>query len=130
MVRLSHRNMILIGTKMSTVDLQSWAKRLNDSNNKPAYLFIADLISADVKNGKLQPRDRLPGLREVAEALQLNYTTIARAFTEAKNRGLIDSRPGAGSFIKGNIPNIKLSEHRHPEMTMNMPIEPTSRNLL
>lgn len=115
---------------MSVVDLNGWAKKLNESNNKPAYLFIADLIAADVKNGKLQPRDKLPGLREIADALQLNYTTIARAFNEAKNRGLIDSRPRAGTFIKGNAPNIKLSDNVHPIMTMNMSIEPTSPALI
>lgn len=115
---------------MNTVDLQTWAKKIKDSNNQPAYLFIADLIAADVKNGKLQPRAKLPGLREIAKALDLNYTTIARAFTEAKNRGLIYSRPGAGSFIKGNVPNIKLSDNRSPEMTMNMSIEPSSPVLM
>lgn len=115
---------------MNTVDMKRWATKLKEVNNKPAYLFIADLIATDVKNGNLQARDKLPGLRELAEALDLNYTTIARAFKEAKNRGLIDSRPGAGTFVKGNVPNIKLSDNRRPEMTMNMSIEPSSPGLI
>lgn len=116
--------------KINTVDLSFWTKKLNDQLNQPAYLIIADLIAADIRNGKFKPRDKLPGLRDLAKSLDLNYTTIARAYNEAKTRGLIDSRPGAGSFIKGTAPNIKFDDFRNPEMTMNMSIEPASPALI
>ncbi|WP_459625508.1 GntR family transcriptional regulator, partial [Burkholderia sp. 3C] len=59
--------------------LAHWSKRLAESR-KPAYLLIPDLIEEDVAVGRLKPRDRMPGLRELADALQLNYTTVARAY--------------------------------------------------
>ena len=37
---------------------------------KPAYLAIPDLIEEDLATGRLRPRDRLPGLRDLADAAQ------------------------------------------------------------
>ncbi len=64
-----------------------WLKRLSESA-KPAYLMIPDLIEEDLASGRLQARDRLPALRDLADALQLNYTTVARAYAEARACGL------------------------------------------
>jgi DNA-binding transcriptional MocR family regulator len=58
--------------------IHHWSKRLLESR-KPAYLLIPDLIEEDLATGRLKPRDRLPGLRDLAGALNLNYTTVARA---------------------------------------------------
>ena len=77
-----------------------WAQRLRDSH-KPAYLLIPDLLAEDVASGRLSPGDRLPPLRELATALGLNYTTVARGLAEAQKRGQIDARPGRGSFVRG-----------------------------
>lgn len=101
-----------------------WLKKLSESK-KPAYLLIADLIEEDISSERLQARDRLPALRELAEELQLNYTTIARAYSEAKKRGLIDSKAGTGTFVRGRPPAIPLRDGSSAEMTMNMPPEPT-----
>lgn len=100
-----------------------WQKKLAESK-KPAYLLIADLIEEDIGSGRLQARDRLPALRDLAEELQLNYTTIARGYNEARKRGLIDSQVGAGTFVRGRPPAIPLRDGSSAEMTMNMPPEP------
>lgn len=108
---------------------QHWLRRLA-SNDKPAYLLIANLIEEDIKNGRLNARDQLPTLRLLAERLQLDYTTVARAYAEARKRGLIDSRPGAGSFVRGVSPSFPLRGGSSAEMTMNLPPEPANTALL
>jgi len=60
-----------------------WLKQIKTSD-KPAYLLIADLIAEGVHNGQLVARDRLPPLRDLAVELELNYTTVARAYAEAR----------------------------------------------
>ncbi len=108
---------------------QHWAKRLQASD-RPAYLLIADLIGEDLRDGRLAARDRLPTLRELADQLQLNYTTVARAYAEARKRGLIDSRVGAGSFVRGRAPALRLRGGTAAEMTMNLPPEPADPALI
>ncbi|WP_118180136.1 PLP-dependent aminotransferase family protein [Paraburkholderia phosphatilytica] len=100
-----------------------WLKRLSESR-KPAYMTIPDLIEEDLASGRLRPRDRLPGLRDLADALQLNYTTVARAYAEARKRGLLDSRAGSGTFVRGKTQTLPLAGGSSVEMSMNMPPEP------
>ena len=100
-----------------------WIRRLSESR-KPAYLLIPELIEEDLASGRLRPRDRLPGLRDLADELQLNYTTVARAYAQARKRGLLDSRAGSGTFVRGRTTTLPLSGGSSVEMTMNMPPEP------
>ncbi len=100
-----------------------WIKRLADIR-KPAYLAIPDLIEEDLATGRLRPRDRLPGLRDLAEELALNYTTVARAYAEARKRGLLDSRAGSGTFVRGRTATLPLAGGSSIEMSMNTPPEP------
>jgi DNA-binding transcriptional MocR family regulator len=99
-----------------------WIKQLKTSD-KPAYLLIADLIAEGVHNGQLVARDRLPPLRDLAVDLELNYTTVARAYAEARKRGLIDSHAGMGTFVRGRTPSLPLRAGGSAEMTMNLPPE-------
>ncbi|MET0349441.1 MAG: PLP-dependent aminotransferase family protein [Rhizobacter sp.] len=114
---------------MSPTPVAHWSRRL-ESSPQPAYLLIADLIAEDVRNGRLSARERLPTLRELADLLRLNYTTVARAYAEARKRGLIDSRPGMGTFVRGTSPSLPLRGGSGAEMTMNMPPEPADPALL
>jgi DNA-binding transcriptional MocR family regulator len=100
-----------------------WIRKLEESR-KPAYLTIPDLIEEDLASGRLRPRDRLPGLRDLAEALNLNYTTVARAYAEARKRGLLDARAGSGTFVRGRTQTLPLAGGSGIEMSMNMPPEP------
>ncbi|MEA3119445.1 MAG: hypothetical protein QOI13_2715 [Paraburkholderia sp.] len=103
--------------------INHWLKRLTESR-KPAYLTIPDLIEEDLTSGRLRPRDRLPGLRDLADALHLNYTTVARAYAEARKRGLLDARAGRGTFVRGRTQTLPLAGGSSVEMSMNMPPEP------
>lgn len=98
-----------------------WQSHSQMNTPRPAYLLIADIISDGINSGEFQPRDRLPPLRELATALSINYTTATRGYAEAKRRGLIDSRPGMGSYIRGKVPAYPLSSGSSYEMTMNSP---------
>lgn len=109
--------------------MNHWRKQLGASA-KPAYLLLADLIADDIRSGRLTVRDRLPTLRELAAQLQLNYTTVARGYAEARKRGLIDSRAGTGTFIRSGTPSLRLRAGSGAEMTMNMPPEPADEHLL
>ncbi len=106
-----------------------WRRRI-ESIDRPAYLLIPDLIADDLRDGHLTARDRLPTLRELAQALDLNYTTVARAYAEARRRGLIDSRAGTGSFVRGQGRTLPLRNGTGAEMTMNLPPEPADAALV
>lgn len=106
-----------------------WLARFEQSE-RPAYLLLAELIEQDVGAGRLASGDRLPPLRQLAETLSLDYTTVARGYAEARKRGLVDSHPGAGTYVKGGNPSLASRGGISAEMSMNLPPEPRSPALL
>jgi GntR family transcriptional regulator len=67
---------------------------------KPVYLQIADQIRFAAAAGRLRPGDPLPALRPLAEELRINRNTIAKAYAELENQGIIETIPGKGYFLK------------------------------
>ncbi len=109
--------------------LDNWNKALAD-RNKPAYLAIAEAIELEIRQGLLKLDDRLPPIRELAKGLNLDYTTVARAYQEAQQRGLITSKAGVGSYVRIGNSNLRDAEPTLIEMTMNMAPEPQEAELL
>jgi DNA-binding transcriptional MocR family regulator len=68
----------------------------------PLYQQLADAIAARIESGDLAAGERLPGHRDFAQSLGINVTTVTRAFAQLQRRGLVESRPGRGTVVKGN----------------------------
>eukprot|EP00903_Cladosiphon_okamuranus_P001439 g1437.t1 len=115
--------------------MKFWSPDLAGSDT-PRYIAIADAIEADLKSGRLSPGDKLPAQRQLASRLGLDFTTVARGYTEARRRGLIASRVGSGSFVTGPGSSVspgasalnRLPE-RSADFSMNLPPEPDTTEL-
>jgi GntR family transcriptional regulator len=80
---------------------------------KPAYLQIADQIRHAAAAGRLRPGEALPALRPLAEELRINRNTIAKAYAELENQGLVETIQGKGYFLRqGNTPFTEPVRHR------------------
>ncbi|MDF0490119.1 PLP-dependent aminotransferase family protein [Sphingomonas sp. H39-1-10] len=66
----------------------------------PLYLAIADSLASDIQKGALAAGDRLPPQRALADALDIDFTTVSRAYAEARKRGLIEGRVGQGTYVR------------------------------
>lgn len=65
----------------------------------PIYRQIADAIAVRIARGDLVPGERLPTQRDLARELDINVTTVTRAFATLQQRGLVESRPGRGTVV-------------------------------
>lgn len=105
-----------------TPDLKRWGK--------PHYLAIVQALADDIRTGRLTGGTRLPTQRALAEALDLNFTTVSRGYVEAHKRGLIEGRVGQGTFVidpvrRARSPAPKDASRIGPvDFTMNLPPEP------
>lgn len=77
---------------------RAWLPSLHGRSG-PRYQAIADAIEADVNSGRLAAGQSLPTQRELADQLGVNFTTVTRAYTEARRRGLITATVGRGTFV-------------------------------
>lgn len=71
----------------------------------PLYRSIASLLEYDIINGYLAPNTKLPPQRELADYLDINLSTITRAFKICEVKGLIYAVTGRGTFVAPNIRN-------------------------
>lgn len=80
-----------------------WAPIVREGG-APLYRAIADALEADIRDGRLVPGDPLPTQRDLADELGINFTTVTRAYAEARRRGLITARVGRGTFVAAPAP--------------------------
>lgn len=73
----------------------------------PLYQQIVDNVERLALSGLLPPGGQLPSVRSLAVELSINPNTIARAYAELENRGVIYSRPGRGSFMADNTEALR-----------------------
>lgn len=68
---------------------------------KPIYSQIVENFRAQIAAGILQPGDKLPSVRELAQQMSINPNTIQRAYRELEAKGIIQTVPGKGCFVCG-----------------------------
>lgn len=64
------------------------------------YGAIADALAADIEAGTLAPGARLPAQRDLAHRLGVTVGTVTRAYSVARQRGLISGEVGRGTFVR------------------------------
>lgn len=65
----------------------------------PIYYGLADMMEQDIKSGNLPANTKLPPQRELADFLDLNLSTITKAYKLCEMRGLIHAVTGKGTFV-------------------------------
>lgn len=80
----------------------SWRPKLN-KEKKPVYLTIAAALEKDIGAGILCPNDKLPPQRELADYLDVNLSTITRAFKLCEAKGLISGTIGRGTYVASDV---------------------------
>ncbi len=76
--------------------------QLNFKSGKPVYLQLVDQVKAAAASGAAQAGDPLPSIRPLAEELRVNRNTVAKAYTELENQGVIETVVGKGCFVADN----------------------------
>ncbi len=72
---------------------------LNFRSGDPIYLQIADQFQQRIADGELKPGDQLPTVRELANELEVNFNTVARAYRILDDNGAISTQQGRGTYV-------------------------------
>lgn len=80
---------------------------------QPYYLSLAKQLEEDVQSGALLPHTKLPPQRELADFLDLNLSTIAKAFKLCRLNGLLYAITGSGTYVSPNAGHsISIQDER------------------
>jgi len=75
-------------------------RRIDARSPMPRYVQIADGIRLAAVSGELAAGAALPSVRRLAARLAVNPATIVQAYRRLRAEGLVESRRGAGTFVR------------------------------
>ena len=77
--------------------------RIDRRSGVAAYQQIVQQTKQALRLGLLVPGDRLPTAKEVAESSAVNPNTTLKAYRELEREGLVEPRPGLGTFVRRSL---------------------------
>lgn len=79
------------------------------SNTKPPiYLALVRQLEDDIKAGVLKPGTKLPPQRELTDYLDINLSTVSKAFKICEQKGFLSASVGNGTYISSDVTSDKI----------------------
>jgi DNA-binding GntR family transcriptional regulator len=76
----------------------------------PLYVWVADALRAEIREGRYRPGDKLPSERELSERFKVSKVTVRQAIVQLRGEGLVTSRAGYGVMVAEKGPPRRLSD--------------------
>lgn len=86
--------------------------QLDYHSSEPICQQAVAQIKLLVVQGRLQPDDRLPSVRQLAQQLKVNPTTVCRIYNELAHEGVVTLRQGQGVFVTQGVSRLAQAEVR------------------
>ncbi len=83
--------------------------RIDNASDRPVYQQIMDQIKRDIALGRLIKNEKLPTVRQLARQIAINPNTIAKAYRQLEQEGIIVTKAGAGAFVANLDSNLSRS---------------------
>src|SRR5215471_12490487 len=74
---------------------------IDPDDRTPIYAQLERAIRVAIATGRLKRLDRLPTVRQLAVELRINANTVAKVYGELERTGVLETRRGVGTFIRG-----------------------------
>ncbi len=82
--------------------------KVDFSHSRSKTKALADAVSAAIMHCELQVGDNLLSINEASAEYAVSRDTVFKAYKELKRRGLIDSNPQKGYFVRGEVHHVLL----------------------
>jgi GntR family transcriptional regulator len=73
--------------------------RLQPQSGVAPYRQIVDQVKQALRLRRLEVGDQLPTVKEVVAMVAVNPNTVFKAYRELELEGLVEGRPGVGTFV-------------------------------
>lgn len=85
--------------------------RLDTRSGLAPYLQIVQQVKRSLRLSMLDVGDQLPTIKQVAADVAINPNTVIKAYRELEYEGLIESRPGQGTFVMKTLAGPSQESH-------------------
>lgn len=96
----------------------------------PIFLQIVESLEDRILKGELAADDRLPAVRDIALALEVNPNTVVRSFQELESSGVLFKKRGLGCFVAPHARARILERRRRAFLEVELPAIARTMRLL
>jgi GntR family transcriptional regulator len=75
--------------------------QIDKNSHIPIYNQIKEQVKGLIHAGQVKSGDQLPTIRELSVELSVNFNTVALAYRDLVNEGMINTERGRGTFVAG-----------------------------
>src|SRR3954462_12086312 len=75
------------------------------------YQQIVQQVRNALRLGLLREGDQLPTVKDVVASLAINPNPVLKAYRELEHEGLVQARPGRGTFVTRTLTDNTLAAH-------------------
>lgn len=77
---------------------------LAPDDTSPLFVKIANSITDAITSGRVEPGDKLPGSRTLANQLGVHRNTVLQSYAELESQGWIETLPARGTYVCTSLP--------------------------
>src|SRR4029450_1988626 len=85
--------------------------RIDPRSGVAPYRQLVQQVRQALRLGLLREGDRLPTIKTVVAQLAINPNTVLKAYRELEHEGLVQPRPGAGTFVLRTLTDDTVTAH-------------------
>jgi GntR family transcriptional regulator len=85
--------------------------RLDTKSGVPPYMQLVQQVAHALRLGMLDVGDQLPTVKDVVASVAINPNTVLKAYRELEHAGLVEGRPGVGTFVVRLPPGPPAGAH-------------------
>ncbi len=71
----------------------------NWNDDLPIYKQLREKVAAQIMNGTFKEGEPISSVRQVSAELQINHLTVAKAYQELVDEGVLEMKRGRGMFV-------------------------------
>lgn len=90
--------------------MQAVFRQIDPRSPIPLYVQIANRLRVAIATGEMAPGVALPSVRNLASVIRVNPATVVQAYRELEYAGVVESRQGAGTYVRELADSKKESE--------------------
>ncbi|MHC4913247.1 MAG: GntR family transcriptional regulator [Planctomycetota bacterium] len=83
--------------------------RIDDSSERAVYRQIMDKVKLYIALGRLKKGEKLATVRQLAEELEVDPNTTAKAYRQLEREGVIATKTGGGTFVASGESRLRMS---------------------
>ena len=81
---------------------------LDRTSSTPLYKQLIKKIRDAILEGRLQPNQKLPSSRSLANSLTVSRSTVTQSYEQLESEGYLETRRGSGTYVCHQISNLWL----------------------